>query len=111
ERRKYSTFGAYGQSKLLMNAFTFELARRLEGTGVTVNSLHPGFIATNIWPADAPLIARILMAMAKPFMLSPKRGAETSMYLAASPEVTGVSGQYFIKSKRADSSPLSRDPK
>ena len=111
ERRKYSTFGAYGQSKLLMNAFTFELARKLEGTGVTVNCLHPGVIATNIWPADAPLIARILMAMAKPFMLSPKRGAETSLYLATSPEVFGVSGHYFIKSKRANSSPLSRDPK
>jgi len=111
ETRKYSTFGAYGQSKLLMNAFTFELARRLDGSGVTANCLHPGVLATNIWPADAPLIARILMAMAKPFMLSPKRGAETSLYLAASPEVTGVSGQYFIKSKRADSSPLSRDPK
>jgi len=111
ETRKYSTFGAYGQSKLLMNAFTFELARRLDGSGVTANCLHPGVVATNIWPADAPLIARILMAMAKPFMLSPKRGAETSLYLAASPEVTGVSGQYFIKSKRADSSPLSRDPK
>jgi hypothetical protein len=51
------------------------------------------------------------MAVVKPFMLSPKRGAETSLYLATSPEVAGVSGQYFIKSKRAESSPLSRDPK
>jgi NAD(P)-dependent dehydrogenase (short-subunit alcohol dehydrogenase family) len=111
ETRRYSTFGAYGQSKLLMNAFTFELARRLDGSGVTANCLHPGVVATNIWPADAPLIARILMAMAKPFMLSPKRGAETSLHVATSPEVSGVNGQYFIKSKRADSSPLSRDPK
>jgi len=102
---------AYGLSKLMMNAFTFELARRLQGSGVTVNCLHPGVVATNIWPADAPLIFRMIMAVAKPFMLTPKRGAETSFYLATSPEVATVSGQYFIKSKRAESSPLSRDPK
>jgi NAD(P)-dependent dehydrogenase (short-subunit alcohol dehydrogenase family) len=101
----------YGESKLMMNAFTFELARRLEGTGVTANCLHPGVVATNIWPSEAPLIFRMIMAVAKPFMLSPKRGAETSLYLATSPEVVNVSGQYFIKSKRAESSPLSRDPK
>ncbi|HKF65723.1 MAG TPA: SDR family oxidoreductase [Vicinamibacterales bacterium] len=102
---------AYGLSKLMMNAFTFELARRLQGSGVTVNCLHPGVVATNIWPADAPLIFRMIMAVAKPFMLTPKRGAQTSLYLATSPEVATVSGQYFIKSKRAESSPLSRDPK
>jgi retinol dehydrogenase 14 len=110
ETRKYSPIGAYGQSKLLMNAFTFELARRLEGTGVTANCLHPGVVATNIWPADAPLIFKILITLAKPFMLNAKRGAETSLYVATSPEVASVSGQYFVKSKRADSSPLSRDP-
>jgi NAD(P)-dependent dehydrogenase (short-subunit alcohol dehydrogenase family) len=102
---------AYGQSKLMMNAFTFELARRLRGTAVTVNCLHPGVVATNIWPADAPLIFRMIMAVAKPFMLTPKRGAATSLYLATSPEVATVTGEYFIKSKRADSSPVSRDPK
>jgi NAD(P)-dependent dehydrogenase (short-subunit alcohol dehydrogenase family) len=111
ERRKYNALGAYGQSKLLMNAFTFELARRLEGTGVTANCLHPGVVATNIWPSDAPLIARILMSVAKPFMLSPKRGAETSLYVATSPDVASVSGQYFVKSKPASSNPVSRDPK
>jgi retinol dehydrogenase 12 len=109
--RPYNGLGAYGQSKLLMNAFTFELARRLQGTGVTVNCLHPGVVATNIWPTDAPLILRVIMTVAKPFMLTPKRGAQTSIYLATSPEVATVSGEYFIKSKRAESSPLSRDPK
>src|SRR5215467_11155801 len=64
----------YGQSKLMMNAFTFELARRLEGTGVTVNCLHPGVVSTNIWPSDgAPLVFRMIMAVVKPFMLSPRR--------------------------------------
>jgi len=110
ERRKYSPIGAYGQSKLLMNAFTFELARRLEGTGVTANCLHPGVVATNIWPADAPLVFKILVSVAKPFMLNSKRGATVSLYLATSPDVANVSGQYFVKSKPAASSPLSRDP-
>lgn len=111
ERRKYSGFAAYGQSKLLMNAFTFELARRLEGTGVTANCLHPGVVATNIWGTDPPLVLKLIVALMKPFMLNSKQGAEVSLYLATSPDVAQVSGKYFVKSKPAESSPLSRDPK
>jgi len=111
ERRKFNTFAAYGQSKLLMNAFTFELARRLEGTGVTANCLHPGVVATNIWGADPPFIFKMIIAVVKPFMLSSKQGAEASLYLATSPDVAQTSGQYFVKSKPAQSSPLSRDPR
>ena len=112
ERRKYRGFAAYGQSKLLMNAFTFELARRLAGTGVTANCLHPGVVETNIWSANPPpLIARLIIAAVKPFMLNSKQGAAVSLYLATSPEVAQVSGEYFVKSKPARSSPLSRDPK
>jgi len=111
ERRKYKSITAYSQSKLLMNAFTFELARRLEGTGVTANCLHPGVVGTNIVPSNAPLAVRLVFGLMKPFLLSPKRGAEVSLYLATSPEVAGVSGKYFVKSKPADSNPLSRDPK
>ena len=110
ERRKYNALAAYGQSKLLMNAFTFELARKLEGTGVTVNSLHPGVVATNIWPADAPLLVKIVIGVMKPFMLNSKRGAEVSLYVATSPDIANVSGEYFVKSKPARSNPLSRDP-
>ncbi len=110
EKRKYNPLAAYGQSKLLMNMFTFELARRLQGSGVTVNCLHPGVVATNIWPADVPLLARVIIGVMKPFMLNPRRGAAVSLYLATSPEVSNVSGEYFVKSKPADSSPLSRDP-
>jgi NAD(P)-dependent dehydrogenase (short-subunit alcohol dehydrogenase family) len=110
ERRKYSNVAAYGQSKLLMNAFTFELARRLAGTGVTANCLHPGAVATNIWSV-APLILKPIIAAAKLFMLSPKQGAAVSLYLATSPEVAQVSGEYFVKSRPAKSNPLSRDPK
>jgi NAD(P)-dependent dehydrogenase (short-subunit alcohol dehydrogenase family) len=111
ERRRFRGFAAYGQSKLLMNAFTFELARRLAGTGVTANCLHPGVVATNIWGANPPLIFKLIIALAKPFMLNSKKGAEVSLYLATSPDVAQVSGQYFVKCKPAPSNPLSRDPK
>jgi NAD(P)-dependent dehydrogenase (short-subunit alcohol dehydrogenase family) len=113
ERRKYRGIAAYRQSKLLMNAFTFELARRLAGTGVTANCLHPGAVATNIWNSDLlpPLIGKLIVAVVKPFMLNSKQGAAVSLYLATSPEVARVSGEYFVKSKPAKSNPLSRDPK
>jgi len=112
ERRKYRGVAAYGQSKLLMNAFTFELARRLAGTGVTANCLHPGAVATNIWNPDLlPLIGGLIVAVVKPFLLNSKQGAAVSLYLATSPEVAKVSGEYFVKSKPAKSNPLSRDPK
>jgi len=115
ERRKYGNIAAYRQSKLLMNTFTFELARRLAGTGVTANCLHPGAVATNIWSAAAPLILKPIIkpiiAVVKPFMLTSRQGAAVSLYLATSPEVAQVSGEYFVKSKPAKSNPLSRDPK
>jgi retinol dehydrogenase 14 len=110
-RRKYNGLAAYSQSKLLMNAFTFELARRLEGSGVTANCLHPGVVATNIWPNDAPWFFKLAVGAMKPFMLSARRGADVSLYLATAPEVASVTGQYFVKSKPADSNPLSRNPK
>lgn len=111
ERQKYGGFTAYGHSKLLLNAFTFQLARRLEGTGVTANCLHPGVVATNIWGANPPLILKLIIALVKPFMLNPKEGAEVSLYLATSPDVAQVSGQYFVKSKPAKPNPLSQDPR
>ncbi|HXX43874.1 MAG TPA: SDR family oxidoreductase [Candidatus Acidoferrales bacterium] len=111
ERRQYRALAAYGQSKLLMNAFTFELARRLAGTGVTANCLHPGVVRTNIWPSNPPLLFKIILGAMKPFMLDSKRGAEVTIYLATSPDVATVTGEYFVKSKVAPSNPLSRDPK
>jgi len=110
ETRKYHAFAAYGQSKLLMNAFTFELARRLEGTGVTANCLHPGVVRTNILPADAPFFLKIIVGVMKPFLLNPRQGAAVSLYLATSPDVATTSGKYFVKSKPMDSNSLSRDP-
>ncbi|MGC2419951.1 MAG: SDR family oxidoreductase [Candidatus Acidiferrales bacterium] len=114
ERRKYSSLGAYGQSKVLMNACTFELARRLKGTGVTANCLHPGVVATNIWhsgEADQPLFFKIFVGIFKPLMIDSKKGAQVSLYLAASPDVAEVTGTYFVKSKPADYNPIERDPK
>lgn len=94
----YSHWRAYAQSKLANVLFTKELARRLEGTGVTVNCLHPGFVRTNL--AGGSRLGRLLVAMMRPFTISAEAGAETSIYLASSPEVEGVTGKYFIK-KRA----------
>ena len=114
ERRKYSGIGAYGQSKMLMNACTFELARRLEGTGVTANCLHPGVVATNIWHADKaaqPFLYKVIVGILKPFMLDSKKGAEVQLYLATSPDVARISGEYFVKSKPAPVNPIERDPK
>ena len=114
ERRKYSGIAAYGQSKVLMNACTFELARRLAGTGVTANCLHPGVVATNIWhsgQADQPLLMKILVRIFKPFMMDSKKGAEVTLYLATSPDAANVTGEYLVKSKPAECNPIERDPK
>jgi NAD(P)-dependent dehydrogenase (short-subunit alcohol dehydrogenase family) len=108
ERRKFRGFPAYGQSKLMMNICTFELARRLEGSGVTVNCLHPGVVATNI--AGGSVITKVMWVVFSPFMLNSKDGAAVSIYLASAPEVAGVTGKYFVKCKPAESNPLSYDP-
>ena len=101
----------YGQSKLANILFTLELARRLEGSGVTANSLHPGTVRTG-YGADGD--ARGLLAfgikIASPFFLSPAKGARTSVYLASSPEVEGVSGEYFVKCKPKRPKPWAQDP-
>ncbi|MFC2027473.1 SDR family oxidoreductase [Chloroflexota bacterium] len=105
---KYSSFGAYGQSKLAIILFTYELARRLEGTQVTVNAVHPGFAASNIGKNNGWL-GKIIAPMLKPFAISSTKAAETSIYLAASPEVEGITGKYFIKKKAVPSSPITYD--
>jgi NAD(P)-dependent dehydrogenase (short-subunit alcohol dehydrogenase family) len=96
-KRRYSTFRAYGTSKLCNILFTRELARRLVGTGVTANCLHPGFVRTRIGDNNRSLawIGRIV----KLFGLPPEKGAETIVYLSSSPEVAGTSGGYFYKCK------------
>lgn len=100
----YSGFRAYNQSKLANILFTYELARRLKGTGISTNCLHPGFVKTNL------IRERLLVAfLLKPFQITPEKGAETSIYLASSPEVEGVSGKYFANKKETSSSKESYD--
>jgi NAD(P)-dependent dehydrogenase (short-subunit alcohol dehydrogenase family) len=95
---RYASMRVYGMSKLANILFTNELARRLEGKGVTANSLHPGTVRTGYGAdGDATGFLKVGLKIAKPFFLSPERGAETSVYLASSPEVAQVSGKYFVK--------------
>jgi NAD(P)-dependent dehydrogenase (short-subunit alcohol dehydrogenase family) len=108
ERRKYRWMRVYGASKLANILFTNELARRLDGTGVTVNCLHPGAVATSLGKNNGRL-GRIILPLLKPFFLSPEDGAKTSVHLASSPDVEGVSGRYFVKCREVASSPESCD--
>jgi NAD(P)-dependent dehydrogenase (short-subunit alcohol dehydrogenase family) len=106
--RRFRGWQAYKQSKLANLLFTYELARRLAGTGVTANALHPGFVATgfganNGWRGSA------LQMLARWFAISSEEGARTILYLAASPEVAGVSGRYFVRERAVPSSPASQD--
>lgn len=106
--QNYGGWRAYGQSKLALVLFTHELAKKLEGTGVTVNSVHPGTVATNIW--SRPLgPAGFIMSLPKLFMTSPEKGAETIVYLASAPGAAGFSGEYWQKLKVKKSSDESYD--
>ncbi len=112
-RQRYNGMQAYRQSKLANILFTYELARRLTGTDVTVNALNPGLVATNFGLNNFGLnngwlksLLRRAFALAA---ISPEQGAQTSIYLAALPEVEGVTGKYFSNEKEAQSSPASHD--
>jgi NAD(P)-dependent dehydrogenase (short-subunit alcohol dehydrogenase family) len=94
----WSSFASYGQSKLCNILFTRELAKRLEGTGVTANCLHPGVIASGFGQTYGGFTS-FLIKLAHPFMISAEKGARTQVYLASSPEVDGVTGKYFDKCK------------
>jgi len=104
--REYSGFRAYNQSKLAQVLFTRELARRLEGTRVTANALHPGVIRTNLGRGEFP---RAFDLLVRPFMKSPMKGARTPIFVASSPALDGVSGRYFAKMREVASSPASQD--
>lgn len=95
ERRKYSGTAAYNQSKLANVLFTKALARRLEGKGVTVNAVHPGVVATEL-VRDYP---KLLVKLFHLFLLTPEQGAACSLHVATAPELDGVTGLYFEKSK------------
>ncbi len=105
---RYRSFQVYGQSKLANILFTYELARRIKDANVTANTLHPGFVASNFGKSEGG-IWKPVFTMLRPFMINADRGAETSVYLASSPEVEAISGQYFVKCKPARSSRQSYD--
>lgn len=111
--KSYSGFTVYGRSKLANVLFTYELARRLEGTDVTANCLHPGVVrsgfgqnSNNGWLG---ILFKTFYTLAVPFSKSNAEGAETSIYLASSPEVEGVTGKYFADSQEVPSSAASQD--
>jgi NAD(P)-dependent dehydrogenase (short-subunit alcohol dehydrogenase family) len=106
--REYRTMRVYGQSKLANILFTRELARRLDGSGVTANCLHPGMVATRLGVNNG-LIARFALWALKPFSLTPDQGAETSVYLCSSPEIEGVTGKYFAGKQERRPSRAARD--
>jgi NAD(P)-dependent dehydrogenase (short-subunit alcohol dehydrogenase family) len=105
--RGYSTLKAYGRSKLANVLFANELARRLTGTGVTSNSLHPGAVNTNIWPGWGKPLLRLFLGRK---FISPERGAEPIVRLAADPELHDVTGRYFERHRQLDPAPLAQDP-
>jgi NAD(P)-dependent dehydrogenase (short-subunit alcohol dehydrogenase family) len=106
--RRYDGWTTYKRSKLANLLFTYELARRLEGTGVTANALHPGFVATDIGVANG-LLAGIVWRTVALAAIPPDAGAKTSIHLASASEVDGVSGQYFVKGRPERSSDVSYD--
>src|SRR5438132_7155965 len=101
--KEYGGWKAYGQSKLALVLFTHELAKKLQGTGVTVNAVHPGTVATNIWSRPLGPVG-FIMALPKLFMTSPEKGAETIVYLASSPDAKSLNGEYLEKLKTKKSS-------
>ena len=101
-------YRAYGRSKLCNILFTYELARRLEGTGVSVNALHPGLVQTNI-ARNNGLLGRVVNFFIGARGVDADRGAETLVYLASSPEVEGVTGKFFVDCRAVPSSALSYD--
>ncbi len=107
--RAYSGARAYNQSKLANVMFTYELARHLRGTSVTANAVHPGMVSTSFGAEDPSVLQRLVVPLVRPFMKAPGSGALTSIRVASAPDLDGVSGFYFSKSKPTASSKLSHD--
>jgi retinol dehydrogenase 14 len=107
--RSYSGARAYNQSKLANVLFTYELARRLRGTGVTANALHPGVVRTSFGSDDPGRLQRVAVPLLRPFMRTPEQGAATSVLLASSPALEQVTGRFFVDGRPRRSSPRSYD--
>ncbi len=106
--KRYNGFRIYSETKLANVAFTYALARRLQGTGVTANAMHPGLVRTGFGHNTSGFITRMFTALQR-FGLTPEQGADTAVYLASSPDVEGVTGKYFTKRQARPSSRASYD--
>jgi retinol dehydrogenase 12 len=106
--RGWDSWRSYANSKLANILFTRELARRLDGTGVTASCAHPGVVRTGFGRESRPLL-KLGITIARPFMASPERGADTIVYLASSPDVAGQTGGYYVKRQRREPSASARD--
>ncbi len=106
---KEARFGGYSKSKLMNVLFTYELAERLQGTGIMVNTLHPGVVRSGFGKNNGPLVGLVFSAIQRLAGITVEEGAETTIYLASSPEVKGITGKYFDKKWAVESSPLSYD--
>jgi retinol dehydrogenase 14 len=109
-KHSYSGARACNQSKLANVMFTYELARRLQGSSVTANALHPGVVSTGFGAEDPGQLQRWLVPFIRPLMKDPRRGAATSIHVAVSPDLDGVTGRYFTNKRATRSSKASYDP-
>jgi retinol dehydrogenase-14 len=107
--KNYSGTKAYANSKLMLTMHTYELARRLKGSGLTANVVEPGFVATNLGRNSGSLLLSLGYKMMRPFQMSAKKGAEPSIYLASEPEVEGVTGKCFARMQEKETVPISYD--
>lgn len=108
-KQDFGGMKVYGRSKLANLYFTYELAKRLQGTEVTVNALHPGFVATNLGADNVPVVGGWFKKIINLSAMNVEKGARTSIYLATSAEVDGITGKYFVNCKQTQSSPVSYD--
>ena len=107
--KRYDTMGNYGQAKLALILFTYELARHLEGTGVTANVMSPGMMSGDNFNAGAAGLLALVTKLARPFIMTAEQGAQTEIYLVTSPQVEGVTGKCFAKNREQKSSRRSYD--
>jgi NAD(P)-dependent dehydrogenase (short-subunit alcohol dehydrogenase family) len=108
-KKRYRGFPVYGMTKLANIMFTYELAERLEGTGVTATCMHPGAVNTRFGTNNSGPMTLLFRAF-KPFMRTPEQGADTVIWLAASPEVEGISGRYYADRKVIEPKKIANDP-
>ncbi len=105
----YKGMQAYAGSKLMLTTYTLELARRLEGTGVTANVVEPGFVATNLGRNSGSLLNSVMFTLVRPMQITPEKAAENTVYAATSPELEGVTGKVFSKKQEKETPPITHD--